>query len=232
MLEASKLTKRYNGTTALDSLDLLVEPGQIFCLLGPNGAGKTTTVNLFLGFVTPDSGTAKVNGRNVATHPRETKGDLAYIPEQVNLYSNLSGLENLDFFSALCGYDYGEAALLELLRAAGLPAQAASRRVGTYSKGMRQKVGIAIALAKHAKALVLDEPTSGLDPQAAHEFSAILARLAEERIAILMTTHDLFRAKEIGSSVGIMKQGRLIEVLSTEQFSHADMEKLYLEYMQ
>jgi ABC-2 type transport system ATP-binding protein len=231
MLEASKLTKRYNGVTALDALDLRVEPGQIFCLLGPNGAGKTTTVNLFLGFIKPDGGTARVDGRDVAACSLETKADLAYIPEQVNLYRNLSGLENLDYFSALAGHDYTSAELVDFLKAAGLAVEAVNRRVGTYSKGMRQKVGIAIALAKRAKALILDEPTSGLDPQASFDFSQSLRELAAAQMAVLMTTHDLFRAKEIGSLVGIMKQGRLVTTLSTDEFSHADIERLYLEHM-
>ncbi len=101
MLEATQLTKKYNGVTALDNLDLQIAPGEIFCLLGPNGAGKTTTINLFLNFVRPDAGAAKVNGLEVAAHPLETKRDLAYIPEQVNLYQNLSGVENLEYFRAL-----------------------------------------------------------------------------------------------------------------------------------
>ncbi|HTV31563.1 MAG TPA: ABC transporter ATP-binding protein [Methylocella sp.] len=231
MLEASKLTKRYNAVIALDALDLLVEPGQIYCLLGPNGAGKTTTINLFLGFIRPDGGTARVNGQDVASHSVETKKDLAYIPEQVNLYRSLTGLENLEFFTGLAGHDYPRDKLLEFLLAAGLPGGAADQRVGAYSKGMRQKVGIAIALAKNAKALLLDEPTSGLDPLASYEFSQLLRQLAKEKVAILMTTHDLFRAKEVGSVIGIMRRGTLVTTMSTEQFSHTDMEKIYLEYM-
>ncbi len=231
MLEAIQLTKKYNGVTALDTLDLKVAPGQIFCLLGPNGAGKTTTIHLFLNFLTPDGGTAKVNGQEVGAHPLETKKDLAYIPEQVMLYRNLSGLENLEYFSALGGQQYSRAELLHFLLEAGLPEATVAKRVGAYSKGMRQKVGIAIALAKKAQALLLDEPTSGLDPQASYEFSQLLKKLAGENIAILMATHDLFRAKEVASTVGIMKQGRLVTTFSTEQFSHVDLEKLYLEHM-
>jgi ABC-2 type transport system ATP-binding protein len=231
VLQAIQLTKRYNGITALDGLDLEVGPGQIFCLLGPNGAGKTTTINLFLNFVTADAGEARVDGLEVGANPLETKRRLAYIPEQVNLYGNLSGLENLAYFSALAGQDYGRAELLAFLRAAGLAEGAADRRVGQYSKGMRQKVGIAIALAKKAAALLLDEPTSGLDPEASHEFSVLLRRLADDGIAVLMATHDLFRAKELGTAVGIMKNGRLVTTLSAEELSHVDLEALYLEHM-
>jgi ABC-2 type transport system ATP-binding protein len=232
MLEAENLTKRYDTAVALDALNLTVRPGEIFCLLGANGAGKTTTINLFLNFVQPSAGSARINGLDVVQQPLETKKHLAYIPETVMLYKNLTGLENLEYFSALAGRpDYTRAQLLEFLTQVGLQAEAADKRVGTYSKGMRQKVGIAIALAKHAKALLLDEPTSGLDPKAANEFSALLARLSQDGVAVLMATHDLFRAKESGTRVGIMRQGRLVRTLETTEVGHADLERIYLEHM-
>jgi ABC-2 type transport system ATP-binding protein len=231
MLEASGLTKRYNGQTALDSLDLTILPGEVFCLLGANGAGKTTTINLFLNFIDPTSGTARINGLDVTKAPLETKRYVAYIPEQVMLYRNLTGLENLEYFSALAGHEYPRSKLVELFRQVGLAPGVEDQRVGTYSKGMRQKVGIAIAIAKQAKALLLDEPTSGLDPKASNEFSALLARLSGQGVAVLMATHDLFRAKESGSRVGIMKHGRLVATLSTAAIGHADLERLYLEHM-
>jgi ABC-2 type transport system ATP-binding protein len=112
-----------------------------------------------------------------------------------------------------------------------LQPEAADKRVSTYSKGMRQKVGIAIALAKNAKALLLDEPTSGLDPKAANEFSALLTTLSDDGVAVLMATHDLFRAKESGTRVGIMRQGRLVRTLDTIEVGHADLERIYLEHM-
>lgn len=153
-----------------------IEPGEVFCLLGANGAGKTTTINLFLNFVEPTRGTAKINGLDVTQQPLETKRFIAYIPEQVMLYKNLTGLENLEYFSALAGHDqYSRAQLLGFFAEVGLQGEAAAERVGTYSKGMRQKVGSAIALAKQARALLLDEPTSGLDPKASNEFSALLS---------------------------------------------------------
>jgi ABC-2 type transport system ATP-binding protein len=232
MLEALGLTKTYNGQVALDTLDLTIAPGEVFCLLGANGAGKTTTINLFLNFVQPTAGEAKIKGLDVVRNSLETKKYLAYIPEQVMLYRNLSGLENLAYFSALAGKDnYLEEQLLEFLTRAGLPESAAGKRVSTYSKGMRQKVGIAIAMAKEAEALLLDEPTSGLDPKASNEFSELLTRMSGAGVAILMATHDLFRAKESGTRVGIMKHGRLVETLRTEDVGHADLEKLYLAHM-
>jgi ABC-2 type transport system ATP-binding protein len=168
----------------------------------------------------------------VTAQPLETKKFLAYIPETVMLYKNLTGLENLEYFSALAGRpDYTKPQLLEFFRRVGLQAEAADRRVGTYSKGMRQKVGIAIALAKGAKALLLDEPTSGLDPKASNEFSALLTQMSADGVAVLMATHDLFRAKESGTRVGIMKHGQLVRTLSTGEVGHADLERIYLEHM-
>ncbi len=233
MLEAVELTKHYaNATLALDRLSLRIEPGEIFCLLGPNGAGKTTTISLFLGFVAPSSGSARIKDLDVQSHPLATKRFVAYIPEQVMLYRNLTGLENLEYFSALAGQDsYSKAALLGFFDEVGLPQEAATRRVGTYSKGMRQKVGIAIAIAKKAEALLLDEPTSGLDPKASNEFSALLKRLGASGVAVLMATHDLFRAKEAGTRVGIMSAGKLLTTARTEDLSYEQLERLYLESM-
>ncbi|MBM3751493.1 MAG: ABC transporter ATP-binding protein [Acidimicrobiia bacterium] len=232
MLEAVNLTKQYGTHTALHPLNLSIGPGEVFCLLGANGAGKTTTINLFLNFIQPSGGTATIAGLDVTTQPVESKKHVAYIPEQVMLYRNLSGLENLEYFSALAGHDqYAHADLLALLDEVGLGREAALKRVSTYSKGMRQKVGIAIALAKKASALLLDEPTSGLDPKASNEFSALLQKLRDQGVAILMATHDLFRAKESGTRVGIMKHGHLVATLDTADLGHADLERLYLEHM-
>jgi ABC-2 type transport system ATP-binding protein len=232
MLEAIHLTKTFGESTALNGLNLTVQPGEIFCLLGANGAGKTTTINLFLNFIAPTSGSARINGLDVAEHPLESKKFIAYIPEQVSLYRNLSGLENLDYFTTLAtGIPVPASKLSEYLRAVDLPAGAENRKVSTYSKGMRQKMVIAIAMAKQAKALLLDEPTSGLDPKASNEFSRLIRRLAGEGTAVLMATHDLFRAKEDASRVGIMRQGTLRQVLNTEEFGHADLERIYLEHM-
>jgi ABC-2 type transport system ATP-binding protein len=232
MLKTLDLTKKYQDTTALDALNLTVEAGEIYCLLGANGAGKTTTINLLLNFIQPDRGKAFIKGLNVAENPLETKRHVAYIPEQVNLYKNLTGLENLEYFTSLAGKsDYTPGDLRRFLLDAGLQAAAIDRRVSGYSKGMRQKVGIALATAKRAEVLLLDEPTSGLDPQASNEFSELLTKLSGEGVAILMATHDLFRAKETGSRVGIMKHGRLVAEMTTDEIGHADLEKIYLEHI-
>jgi ABC-2 type transport system ATP-binding protein len=232
VIEARRLTKRFNGVVAVDALDLTIKAGEVFCLLGANGAGKTTTINLFLNFIPPTSGDALVCGLNVVEHSLATKQRLSYIPEQVTLYRNLTGLENLRFFSRLAGSAVdADDDLLAVLAQAGLGEEQARRRVATYSKGMRQKIGIAITIAKRAEALLLDEPTSGLDPKAANDFSILLTDLAARGVAILMATHDLFRAKESGTRVGIMKHGRLVEVIDTAQLNHRDLEQIYLSHM-
>jgi len=232
MLKTLELTKEYQGNLALDSLNLTVEAGEIYCLLGANGAGKTTTINLLLNFIEPTRGHAFVNGLDVTKNPLETKKFIAYIPEQVNLYKNLSGLENLEYFTSLAGKtDYTKDDLRRFLIDAGLQESAIERRVSGYSKGMRQKVGIALATAKKAEVLLLDEPTSGLDPQASNEFSELLTKLSQQGVAILMATHDLFRAKETGTKVGIMKHGRLVAEMTTEEIGHSDLEKIYLEHI-
>jgi ABC-2 type transport system ATP-binding protein len=232
VLEADHVFQEFGPVQALDDVCLSVAPGEIYCLLGANGAGKTTLVNLFLDFLVPTSGEVRVNGRSVALHPLECKRDVAYIPETVMLYGVLSGYENLKYFAALAtGERHTRRALINLLKEAGLDSAAADRRVSTYSKGMRQKVGIAIALAKDAKALLLDEPTSGLDPSAANEFSRLMEQASGRGVAVLTTTHDLFHAKQTGTRIGIMKQGRLVESLSSEDISHSDLEALYLRHM-
>lgn len=232
MLEAVSVRKEFGAKRALDDVSLRVNPGDIYCLLGANGAGKTTLINLFLNFIQPNAGHLHIDGHDVAAQPLETKRLLAYIPEQVNLYPQLSGVENLAFFATLAlGEELSRERLMELLQAAGLPLQAADDRVGTYSKGMRQKVGIAIALAKNAKALLLDEPTSGLDPSAANEFSELLVNASRSGVAVLTTTHDLFHAKQTGTRIGIMRRGQLVQELSSADVSHADLQALYLEHM-
>lgn len=232
VLEARSLIKRYGEVEAVSGLDLSIRPGEIYCLLGPNGAGKTTTIHLFLGFIEPSSGSVRVSGIDVAQNALEARRRLAYVPEQVMLYRNLSGFENLEYFAALGGREtLSTERLTDILVDVGLPLPAVGRRVAEYSKGMRQKVGIAIAVAKDAEALLLDEPTSGLDPQASNEFSELIERLKDRGVAVLMATHDLFRAKETGTRVGIMRYGRLVTELGTEEIGHADLERIYLKHM-
>ncbi len=231
MIITNNLTKKYGDFTALKGLNLTVNSGEIYCLLGANGAGKSTTINLLLNFIQPTSGTALLNEMDSTKSPLEAKKHLAYIPENLMLYPNLSAIENLDYFSGITGKNLSKQEMKEFLSAAGLQEDAFDKRIKAYSKGMRQKVGIAIALAKDAKILLLDEPTSGLDPQASNEFGKLLQKLKNNGVAILMATHDLFRAKEIASHIGIMRNGELKHQFVASELSLSELEQHYLEAM-
>jgi len=228
-IQAVDLSKQYGHQTALNNLNLTVETGEIFCLLGQNGAGKTTTINLFLGFLEPSGGKAMVNEIEVAGNSEAIRNSVAYIPEVVQLYGQLTGAENLDFFCRLAGYKYAAHKLEEYLHTVGLPVHAHHQRLAGYSKGMRQKVGIAIALAKDAKVIFMDEPTSGLDPKATSEFTNICKSLSAKGITLFMATHDIFNAVATGTRIGIMKEGSLIHEVNVRDVSAESLQQLYLE---
>ncbi len=234
MLQAIDLSKRYeDGLLAVDHMSLEVKEGEVFCLLGANGAGKTTTINLFLNFIDPTDGTVLIDGIDATKDPLEAKKYVSYVSENVMLYGNFTARQNLDFFAKLGGKknltkeDYHM-----YMRKVGLQEEAFEMRLKNFSKGMRQKLGITIAIIKDAPNILLDEPTAGLDPKAASEFIKILKSLRDEGKSILMCTHDIFRTKDIADRVGIMKEGRLVMVRTRDEFLEDDLEKIYLEYMQ
>ena len=211
MLQAISLSKSYNGVRALDSLDLLIEPGQIFCLLGANGAGKTTTINLFLNFIKASAGQALVDGMDAAEHPLETKKRLAYIPEQVMLYRNLSGLENVEYFTALAGREgTSRDQLRQLLLQSGLPQEAIEQRVSGYSKGMRQRIKLAQAICHEPDVLVLDEPLNGLDPQARAEVTEVFREFGATGAHVLISSHILHEVDAISDRVVFLDNGYVI----------------------
>jgi ABC-2 type transport system ATP-binding protein len=234
MLEAIDLTKRYEDKElALDALNLEIKEGEIFFLLGANGAGKTTTINLFLNFIEPSNGKALINGIDVTREPLESKKHVSYVSENVMMYGNFSARQNLDFFAKLGGKDnLTRDDYYMHMREVGLQEEAFEKKVKTFSKGMRQKVGLTIAIIKDAPNILLDEPTAGLDPKAAAELMQILLNLKHQGKSILMCTHDIFRAKHIADRVGIMKKGRLVMVRTREEFLEEDLEQIYMNYMQ
>jgi ABC-2 type transport system ATP-binding protein len=234
MIQALKLTKRYeDGLLALDQVSFDIHPGEVFCLLGANGAGKTTAINLFLDFIPPTGGEARINGINCHQNPLEAKKYVAYVSENVMLYGNFTARQNLDFFAKLGGKRHlTKKDYYRVMADVGLEEKAYEQRVKEFSKGMRQKLGIAIAMIKDAPAILLDEPTSGLDPKAGAEFLELLKRLKAQGKAILMSTHDIFRSKEIADRVGIMKEGKLVMQETREELGHEDLQKLYLYYME
>lgn len=234
MLKAENLTKVYeDGTRALNNLNLEVREGEIYCLLGANGAGKTTTINLFLNFIPPTSGTAYIQGIDVTKDPLEAKKYVSYVPEVCMLYGNLRATQNLDFFAKLGGRkNLKKEDYYNIMRRVGLEETVFEKRVKHFSKGMRQKLALAIAIIKDAPNMLLDEPTAGLDPKAAYEFIQILFELRDEGKAILMSTHDIFRAKEIADRIGIMREGILLTEIRPEDIKDENIEKLYLQYME
>ncbi len=233
ILKAEDLSKRYeDGVLALDHLNLDIHPGEIYCLLGANGAGKTTTINLFLNFIPPTTGTCYIKGIDVTRDPLEAKKSVSFVSENVMLYGNFTARQNLDFFAKLGGKtNLTKEAYYQVMRRVSLQEKAFEQRVKTFSKGMRQKLGISIAVIKDAPAILFDEPTAGLDPKAAAEFLEIMSELRTEGKAILMSTHDIFRAKEIGDRVGIMKEGRLVMERTREELQYEDLVKIYIDYM-
>jgi ABC-2 type transport system ATP-binding protein len=233
LLIAEHLTKRYrDGTVGLQDLELRVEAGSIYCLLGANGAGKTTTINLFLNFIRPTAGRCLIDGIDVERQPLEAKRCIGYLPENVSLYGSFTALQNLDLFARLHGRkDLTTADYEHALTEVGLPAQFFRQRVRHFSKGMRQKLAIAIAVVKQAPALILDEPLSGLDPKAASEFVDALRGQRGLGKAVLMSTHDIFRARELADVVGIMKRGRKVVELPRSELEAIDLESLYLSSM-
>jgi ABC-2 type transport system ATP-binding protein len=233
LLEARHLSKRYeDGVLALDDVSFKVHRGEILAVLGGNGAGKTTTINLFLNFIEPTSGEAVIDGCVTHRDPLEAKKRVSFVSENVMLYPYFTALQNLDFFVKLGGKtaytrdDYRNA----LLRV-GLAEEAHDKRLKGFSKGMRQKCGIAIAILKDSPAILLDEPTSGLDPKAGREFVGLLAELRGEGRAILMSTHDIFRAREISDHVVIMDEGRIIMQKTAAELVGQNLEQVYMKYM-
>ncbi len=204
----------YGSREVLRGLDLRVVPGEIFALLGGNGAGKSTTLSALLGFIRPSAGSVRVCGIDPGAAPQEARAQLAYVPESVALYDHLSARENVDYFLALAGAERGRASVIDpALEAVGLPGHAWDARVGGFSKGMRQKVAIALALARHVPVLLLDEPTSGLDPSATLEFNRLIETARNRGVAILMVTHDLLSAVDVADRIGFLSEGRIEEEL-------------------
>ena len=232
LISIQNIIKSFKNLKAVDNLSLEIKEGEIYGLLGSNGAGKSTTLNILLGFLTPDSGTALINGVDTTDNSDEARKQIGYIPENVSLYPYLTGVENLDYFCKLNDKNHSPEKLEEFLDKCGLDSEFHNMRTETYSKGMRQKVGIAIALAKEASVYILDEPASGLDPLASNELSALLRKLASNGAGNLMASHDIFRIRETCNRIGIIKNGELLKEMDTSDVSTNELENIYIEYMQ
>jgi len=210
VLTAENLAVDRGGQRVLDGVDFTVEQGEVFALLGGNGAGKSTTLLTFLGFIEPASGSACINGKSVSDDIKAVHKQVAYLPEAASLYPHLNAWENLDYFLSLAKAPNDRLAIDKALDTVGLAEDARGRRLEAYSKGMRQKVGIALAILREAPILFLDEPTSGLDPVAIDEFNAIIVQLADQGTTILMVTHDVYGACQVASHIGLLQKGQMV----------------------
>jgi len=226
MLDISDLVVRRGRRTVIHHLSLAVPKGKVYALLGGNGAGKTTTLDVLLGLVTPASGVVTLDDMPLQDR-RVNSSRIAYLPEIVALYPYLTGIENLRYFCAVGGIDLSREQAVGLLSANGLHPEAHGVRVAQYSKGMRQKVGLAIALARPAALLLLDEPTSGLDPGAADEMAQRVRRAADGGMAVLMTTHDLLNAKQLADRIGILRGGVLVAEFDVGTIGIEDLFRAY-----
>lgn len=229
-LEANNVTVAYGAAPVLRELSLRVARGEIYALLGGNGAGKSTTLNTFLGFARPQAGSVRVCGIDVGADALAARGQLAYVPENVALYEHLDARENLEYFLRLAGSDFSAAGIDEALGAVRLDPSAWQRRLGGYSKGMRQKVAIALAVARQVPVLLLDEPTTGLDPQATSEFNTLLQTLRARGSAIFMVTHDLLGAAEVADRIGFLDRGHIGHEFTASGAERYDVRDLYRRY--
>lgn len=220
----------YGVQPVLDGLSLAVPAGSITALLGGNGAGKSTTLAALLGFVRPQSGRIAVCGIDPAADPDAARRRIAYLPENVALYEHLSAVENADYLLALSGERQSRAAIVEALEAAGLQQAAWDRRLGGFSKGMRQKVAIAVALLRQVLVLLLDEPTSGLDPRATGDFNALLTTVRDRGTAVLMVTHDLLSAADVADRIGFLEAGRIVEEVAARGAAQFDIRALHARF--
>lgn len=232
-LALTDITKSYDDRLIVDKLSLAVSNGSIIALLGPNGAGKTTTMKMCAGLIPPDGGSISIAGYDLISSQKKARNAMTFLPENVALYQELTGRENLLHLLEIgTGVKLQAKDLNAALVAAGLPEEAIERRTSTYSKGMRQKVGIALALAKKANLLLLDEPSSGLDPHSAAEFNQSLKELSQLGVGILMATHDIWRAKEVADTIAIMVKGKIVLELDPKKLSAEEIERRFFLQME
>ena len=218
VIEAQGLTKRYNGATAVDDVSFSIAPGEIFGLLGPNGAGKTTTILMLLGLTEITAGQARVVGHDPVREPLAVKRRVGYLPDSVGFYDHLSAADNLSYTARLIGLRRAEREqrIADALARVQLT-DVAEKRVGTYSRGMRQRLGLAEILMKDVRVAILDEPTSGLDPQATVELLAMIRGLKHDGVAVLVSSHLLERVQSVCDRVALFQAGRIALIGTIEE---------------
>ncbi|WP_121117231.1 ABC transporter ATP-binding protein [Croceibacterium ferulae] len=220
----------YGANRVLDGMSLSVPAGSITALLGGNGAGKSSTLAALLGFVRAESGTIAVNGIDPGARPDVARRQIAYLPENVALYEHLTAVENAQYLLALSGERHGRDAVGDALAAAGLQESAWDQRLGGFSKGMRQKVAIAVALLRRVPVLLLDEPTSGLDPRATADFNLLVGAVRARGAAVLMVTHDLLSAADVADRIAFLEAGRVAHDVAASGPDRFDVRALHARF--
>ena len=211
VVETKDLTKTYDGNTVVDHLNLRISESEVFGLLGPNGAGKTTTILMLLGLTEPSGGTAHVCGFDSTREPLKVKRLAGYMPEKVGFYDNMTARENLDFIAQLNNISYEESQrrIDQLLEAVGL-SEAAKQPLSQFSRGMKQRLGVADVLIKQPKVAIFDEPTAGLDPEGINQVLDLIASLPETGTTVVMSSHRLYEVQRVCHSIGIMSKGKMV----------------------
>lgn len=243
IIETTDLTKYYNRQAAVEGLSFKVNEGEVFGFLGPNGSGKTTTLLMLMGLTQPTAGSVRVCGMDPMRHAREIKRIVGYLPENVGFYGDLNAVQSLEYVAGLNGIQRDKASekIDELLDLVGLK-QDAHKKVGAFSRGMKQRLGFAEVLIKDPKVLFLDEPTLGLDPDGALRLMEFIKSLNHDRqITVLLSSHNLYQVQKISHRVGIMIHGKMvaegsIESLAKEKFGvdekEYSLEEIYMKYFQ
>jgi len=218
-LEADNLSISRSNKAVVKNLSFSVQKGEVFGLLGGNGAGKSTTLLAFLGFITSTEGSARVNGVDVAKDSAAARRAIAYLPESANLYPHLTARENIEYFLSLAKAKRSTEDIDDALNQVSLAIEARDQRLSSYSKGMRQKVAIAVAMLRQAPILFLDEPTSGLDPVAIDEFNRLITKLSHAGTTVLMVTHDVYGACQVADRIGLLRHGELVGMFEASEDS-------------
>ncbi|MCZ8207259.1 MAG: ABC transporter ATP-binding protein [Hyphomonadaceae bacterium] len=232
-LSLNELVVMRGGRSVLDGLTLSVPAGHIYALLGGNGAGKSTALFATLGLLPVMSGQVLVDGKDPAEEPDAVRAAIAYLPETVALYEHLTARENVDYFLSLADQSRTNAEIVEAFAQVRLDPTAQGQRLSAFSKGMRQKTAIALALLRKTPVLLLDEPTTGLDPQATQDFHALLLDLKASDVAILMVTHDLLGAVDVADTIGLIIDGKLASQWQAQStLPRFDLQALYGAFTQ
>ena len=226
-IEAENLSITRGKKEVVKNLSFSVKQGEVFGLLGGNGAGKSTTLLAFLGFLKSIQGAAKINGVDVTADPRAARQAIAYLPESANLYPHLSALENINYFLSLAKAKKTAVDIDAALDQVSLAKEDRDRRLSFYSKGMRQKVAIAVAMLRHAPILFLDEPTSGLDPVAIDEFNQLITELAKNGTTVLMVTHDVYGACQVANRIGLLNGGELVGIFEAPEGAQISVKEVH-----